>query len=462
MRTDAVPTILIDNGTVLTLNATNEVLAPGYVYLEGGRIASVGQGPPPGTVRHQAQRVLDASQMAVLPGMVNSHVHLFQSFVRGPGGDRPLLPWLREVAWPVFENMTPQDIHLAAKISLVENIRGGATAVIDNHYVHPDGADDAVFQAAEDIGIRYMMARGWADHDYHPPIQETPAQILDRMERLYHTWHGQAGGRLRLEFGPLIPWGCTAATLQRTHALAQAWGVGTHIHTAETRAEVDMSLKSTGQRHVEWLAGLGLLGPQTQLVHSVWLSDHEIELISQSGAVVVHCPASNMFLASGIPKIAQLQRAGVSVALATDGQACNSGQEMVDLLGLTANLQKVGTLDALALAPESVLRMACLGGAMAFGQPERLGSLEPGKAADVVLVDLNNPRTMIVQDLPASLVNFARQRDIRTVIVAGRILMHDGQITILDEGALLQDARAAYRDLLRRAGVDTIPHSGEK
>jgi 5-methylthioadenosine/S-adenosylhomocysteine deaminase len=158
-------------------------------------------------------------------------------------------------------------------------------------------------------------------------MQETPDRIIAETERLYHAWHGRADGRIAVEFGPLIPWGCSPETLLRTHDLATAWGTGMHMHTAETQAEVEMSLQATGERHVEWLAELGILGPHLQLAHSVWLSDCEMELLAQSGAVVVHCPVSNMFLASGIAPIAEMQRRGVIVALATDGQACNNGEE---------------------------------------------------------------------------------------------------------------------------------------
>jgi len=449
-------TMLLEKGTVVTLNETDSVLVPGYVYIEGGTIAAVGEGPAPEEMRQQAGQVLDCSRKALLPGLVNAHVHLFQSFVRGPGGDRALLEWLRQVAWPVFQNMTGEDIYLAAMVSLLENIRGGATAIIDNHYVHQDQADDEVCRAAEEMGIRYMLARGWADHDYHPTMQEEPQRIIAEMERLYHTWHGRSNGRITVEFGPLIPWACSEHTLLRTYELAQAWGTGIHMHVAETQAEVEMSLQRTGMRHVEWLADLGILGPHMQLVHSVWLSDREIDLVAQSGSVVVHCPVSNMFLASGIARIAEMARQGIVIALATDGQACSNGEEMLDMLRITSNLQKIGGLDALALTPQQVLRMACRGGAAALGRRQQMGCLEAGKAADLVVLSLDIPRMMQMQSVPSSLVNFARRDDLCTVIVDGRLLMHDGKVLVVDEEDLMREARLAYRHLLLRAGVGTV------
>lgn len=448
--------ILIENGTVLTLNETDDILVPGYVNIEDGLIAAVGTGTAGNEIRSRAEQIIDASRMAVLPGMINAHVHSYQSFVRGLGGNLPLLDWLREVAWPVWEHMTSRDIYLASMVSLLENIRGGATAVIDNHVVHPVDGDDAVCQAAEKVGLRYTLARGWADQNYHPTLQETPDRILAEMERLFQTWNGQANGRIRVEFGPLIPWGCSEKTLLRTHELAKAWGTGIQMHTAETRIEIEMSLEATGKRHVEWLADLGILGPQTQLVHCVWLTDQEIETIAETGTVVVHCPVSNMFLGSGIPRIADMVSAGVTVSLGTDGQACNNADEMADLLRITSNMQKVGTLDAQALSPTQVLRMACSGGSQALGQADHLGSLELGKAADLVLIDLANPRTMMLEDVTASLVNLIRQDDVHTVIVDGNILMQDGHITAVDEEALIDEAQAVLHDLLRRTGIETM------
>jgi 5-methylthioadenosine/S-adenosylhomocysteine deaminase len=239
----------------------------------------------------------------------------------------------------------------------------------------------------------------------------------------------------------------------RTHRVSEGWRAGTHIHVAETKTEVDINLEKRGNRHIEWLAELGVLGPGMQLVHSVWLSDHEIELIAQSGAVVVHCPVSNMYLASGVARVPEMRARGITVALASDGPGSNNSQDMLETLKATALLHKVSTLNAQVLLPEDVLWMACRGGAIAFGQPDLIGSLEPGKKADIVLVDLDTPLAMPVHRIPSALVYNAGARDTDTVIVDGRILMRHKQITILDEKALLARARAVCADLFRRAGV---------
>jgi 5-methylthioadenosine/S-adenosylhomocysteine deaminase len=447
-------TILIENGAVVTVDDAQHVYHPGYVLVREDRIAAVGAGTAPAELRAEADEVIDATLMAVMPGMVNAHTHLFQTFIRGLADDKPLLDWLKTAIWPVARCLTEEDAYLAALLGLVENIRGGATSVIDHQYIHTEpGNDDGVFRAAELSGVRFLNARGWADMNYHPAFMESPDRIVSEMARLREQWHERAGGRLRLEFGPLIPWGCSDASMLRTRSLAAEWGMGTHVHIAETRAEIDMELASRGMRHVEWLQSLGALGPDVQLVHSVWLSDAEIDMVEASGAVIVHCPVSNMYLASGVARVPEMHRRGIPIALATDGPGSNNNQDMLEVLKTTCLLHKVSTLDAMILLPEDAIWMACRGGARAFGQPELIGSLEPGKKADVVLVDLNTPLAMPAHKPVSALVYNLAARDVDTVIADGKLLMRGKKVLVVDEDALLREATAACARLFERAGV---------
>lgn len=446
--------ILIENGAVLTVDDAGTLHEPGYVLIEGDTIAAVESGAAPAAVRASAGTVIDATRMAVMPGMVNAHTHLFQTFLRGLADDKPLLDWLAAAIWPVAQALTPEEAYVAAKLGLVENIRSGATAVIDHQYIHTDPFnDDGVCRAAEETGVRFLLARGWTDMGYHPAFMETPDQIMAEMERLYAAWQGRANGRIRVEFAPLIPWGCSDETMQRTYAQGKAWGVGSMIHIAETRKEVEMNLELRGLRHVEWLAGLGTLGPDVQLVHSVWLDDRELDLLVAHGGVVVHCPVANMYLASGMARVPEMRRRGITVALATDGPGSNNNQDMLEVLKTTALSGKVSTLDAMALLPEDVIWMACRGGSQAFGQPDFIGSLESGKKADVVLVDLDTPFAMPVHRVPSALVYNVNSGSVDTVIVDGSILMRDKQVLVVDERALLAEARAACDQLFERAGI---------
>ncbi len=447
-------TILIENGAVVTINDNKEIFDPGYILIEADRIAALGQGQAPTELRNQADTIIDASLMAVMPGMTNAHTHLFQTFIRGLADDKPLLDWLKAAIWPVAKALTEEDAYLSAMVGMVENIRSGCTSVNDHHYIHTEpGNDDGVFRAAEESGVRFMMARGWADMDYHEAFMETETQIVNEMSRLREAWHGKHHNRLRLQFGPLIPWGCSDTTMRRTFQLAKEWGMGTHIHIAESKAEVEIDLEKRGKRHVEWMDSLGVLDSSVQLVHSVWLNDEELDMIARHSAIVVHCPVANMYLASGVARIPEMRQKGITVALGTDGPGSNNSQDMMEVLKITALLHKVNTLDAMILLPEDVLHMVCRGGAESFGLPDQIGSLEVGKKADVVLVDLNTPFAMPVHRVPSALVYNINAREIDTVIVNGEILMRNKEILFVDEDALLHEAQHVCDKLFKRAGV---------
>ena len=433
------------------------VYTPGWVWVEGERVAAVGGGSPPAELSARADRVIDAGHMAVLPGLVNGHTHLSQTFVRGLADDKPLLAWLKQIMWPIQAALTPQDMRLASLLGLVENLHCGVTAVVQHHKItHSPAHVDAAARAAEEVGLRMLLARGWVDVG---DSGERPEAIVEAMTRLRERWHGAAGGRITVGFGPLAPWRCSDETMRRTVALARSWGLPTHLHVAETQDEVDMLRTRTageagaGLRHVEWLHALDALGPDVHLVHSVWLDDHELDLVAASGAVVVHCPVSNMYLASGIPGVCDMLARGIPVALGTDGPGSQNSQDMLESLKVAALLAKVSTGNANAVLPMDLLRMATVDGARLFGRDD-IGRIVPGARADLTLVDLNNARSMPVHHPESALVYNASGPDVHTVLVDGRILLDAGRVTVLDEEALLEECRLAARNLLTRAGVE--------
>ncbi|MFV1990775.1 MAG: amidohydrolase family protein [Acidimicrobiales bacterium] len=448
--------LLIEDAIVLTVDDDFTVHDPGWVHISGDHIAALGPGEAPEQFRRQARRTIDASGSVVMPGMVNAHTHLFQTFFRGLADDKPLLEWLRECIWPAAVHLDRDLARVAALLGLVENLRSGATSVIDHQYVHIDEhIDDAVCEAANELGVRLLLARGWADRNYLPELSESAALILERTERLRERWHGHEADRIRVELAPLIAWGGTDEAMAATLAKSREWGSGMHIHCAETSVEVDMNLDERGCRHVEWLERLGALGPDLQLAHSVWLSDHELDLISRHDAVVVHCPVSNMYLASGVARILDMRERGIRVALASDGPGSNNRQDMFEVLKATVLLQKIHNLDAVALQPEDVLEMATRGGSHAFGKPNDIGALTPGRKADLVVVNLKTVFSSPVHRAPSSLVFCASPADLTHVIVDGRLLIDEGALTMLDEDALLEEARNAARKLFLRADIKT-------
>lgn len=451
---------LIEGGVVVTVDDDFTVHDPGWVHVVDGRIAALGPGTAPESVGVGVDLRIDASGSLVMPGMINAHTHLFQTFFRGLADDKPLLDWLQQCIWPGAVHMDGESARLAALLGLVENLRTGATSVIDHQYIHvSDQIDDAVCEAADELGIRLRLARGWADQNYDPQLAETADQILERTSRLRERW--QSHKRIRVEFAPLIPWGCSDSTMLSTLNEARAWGVGTHIHCAETAIEVEMSVEDRGVRHVEWLDQLGALGPDLQLAHAIWLDDHELDLIAKSGTVVVHCPVSNMYLASGVARLIDMRNRGIPVALASDGPGSNNRQDMFEVLKTTVLLQKVHRLDAMALQPEDVVQMACRGGARAFGSPseigttEELGQLQVGANADIIVVDLNTVSAAPVHRPVSSLVFCCSPADVTHVMVSGDLLVCDRELTMIDEPALLDEARSVAARLFKRAGIES-------
>ncbi len=443
--------VLIENATLLL---PDRVIPRGYVLIEGSRIAAVGEGTPPSPpLVSSPLQTIDATHKVLLPGLVNAHTHLEQTFMRGYSANRSLLDWLRNYIWKLQAAMDVEDVRLATTLGLVEAMRGGATTIIDHHKVpFSKRHTDAVLESAEKLGVRLVLARAWADRGANA---ESPDAIVADLQRLFDEWHGAAEGRIHIANGPLVPWRCSAETLQRTTELARQHGAITHCHMNETQAEVAMTLNETGLRPVEWFASLGILGPDFHAVHGVWLSDQEIKLLAQHRATVTHCPAANMILASGVAPIARLLSRqageGLRLALGTDGPASNDGQDMFETMRLAAYLQRVITLDAQAMPPRAVIEMATRNPLPSL--PHRVGEGQGGGPADLVLLDFNAAHIQPVGDVLASIVYNARGSDVDTLIVDGRILIRDGRVLGLDEAALLDECRDRAAHLAKRAGI---------
>jgi 5-methylthioadenosine/S-adenosylhomocysteine deaminase len=423
----------------VTLAHAGQVIPHGYVLIQDNRIAALGAGSPGDDLRTATTEALDASGKVLLPGLVNAHTHLEQTFMRGYSAGRPLLAWLKDCIWKLQAAMEVEDVRLAAMLGLVEAIRGGATTIVDHHKVPLSHRHtEVVLEAAQALGVRLTLARAWADRGAHA---EAPADILADLERLFAEWHNAAEGRIQIANGPLVPWRCSAETLQRAGALARRYGALTHCHVNETQAEVAITVEETGLRPLVWFDRLGLLGPDFQAVHGVWLSDEEITCLVERKATVVHCPAANMILGSGVAPIPRLLAAGVKVTLGSDGPASNDGQDMFETMRLAAYLQRAVVQDASILPPPTVL-------AMASG-----ASLAIGAKADLVLLDFGAAHIQPVGNVLASILYNVRGSDVDTVIVDGRLLMRHRQMIDLDEDGLIAECRARAAHLARRAGI---------
>jgi len=444
--------ILVKNGIVLTVDQQNTIIKGGAVFIEGDRIADVG--PSAGLeAQHEAEVTLDAGGNLVLPGLINAHTHGLFYLTRGLGMDGSLLQWLREYVGPFFMAMSEEDAYWGALLSFLENIRMGNTLVVDNFYAPGSRKHNAdqVAKAAEQAGIRAVLARCYVDREGRAPpgFVEDTDEVIKEYDRLIETWHGRAQGRLQVWVAPITLPSCTLDSLVRLHELALHHGVGMHTHCAETRESVEMVQRQHGKPFVEVFHELGVLWPGFHSVHSVWLSDKEMQLLREADAKVIHNPVANMLLAEGTAPVAKMRGLGLTVALGTD--APNNRQDMIQVMKTAVLLHRVVSLDTDVLSARDALRMATIEGARALGMEHELGSLEVGKKADLVIVDVQTLHSTPLHDPVAALAYSATGSDVNTVIVDGQVLLKDGQLVCWDEQGLLERVHSGAIKLAERA-----------
>ncbi|MEW6228627.1 MAG: 5'-deoxyadenosine deaminase [Bacillota bacterium] len=463
--------ILIRGGAVVTMNERREVLPGADVLIDGHRIASVSRPGQIGTGscgedllckahRHDIDMVIDATGKIVLPGFVQAHVHLCQTLFRGQADDLELLDWLKLRIWPLEGSHDEESVYWSAMLGIAELIRGGTTSVIDMETVHHT---ESAFMAIDASGIRAASGKAMMDYGSDVPLtlMESTSDSLRESEALMNRWHMHDDGRIRYAFAPRFVVSCTDDLLARVRDMGRAAGVLVHTHASENRGEVELVQRDRGHRNVVHLRELGLTGPDLVLAHCIWLDDEEMAILRDSGTKVVHCPSSNLKLASGIAKIPEMLETGVFVSLGADGAPCNNNLDVFQEMRHAALIQKV-RLGPTAMPAGTVLEMATLGGARAMGLEGEIGSIEPGKRADVVILDLNVPHAAPAEhvDVVSRIVYEATAADVETTIVDGRVLMHRRKLLTIDEEEAVREANKVIRRVLERSGCtpsDTPP-----
>ncbi len=430
--------ILIQNGRVLTMDKKMTRIEDGAVGIRGGRIAFVGKSTDLFNAR--ADLFIDAGGGIVLPGLVNAHIHLPMSLFRGLADDLPLDTWLKEYIFPAEHTvLNPETVRIGTLLSCAEMLLSGTTTCCDGYFF-----EDAVAQAVIEAGMRGVLAQGVID--YPAPGVSDPKKNIAEAEAFLEKWTGRHPTVSPSVFCHSL-YTCSPETLKAAKAAATRHGALFQIHVAETRSEVDFSHSTYQDTPVRVLNRLDLLDARTLLVHAVWIDDEEIACIAQAEAPVAHTPESNMKLASGIAPAARLIGAGIPVGLGTDGCASNNDLDLFSEMDSAAKLQKVTALDPGLLDAPTALRMATREGAKAVGLGDFIGSIETGKAADIIVVDTRKPRLTPAYDPYSLLVYAACGADVRDVIVAGKAVVREGRLTTVDLFALLQEAEKVCKTI---------------
>ncbi len=440
----------ITNARVYCVDAAFRVLNPGTVVFRGGTILAVG---PAGEVEIPAEaRVIDGGgRLAVLPGLVDAHCH--SSLLKGFSENAQLMDWLPEYQRE-HQALRAEDAYCACLVTYMEALKGGTTTVLDMYRFMHEG-----HRAAELLGLRVHLVPYAADN----PTKQF-FETLESTEQAIRDLHGQRNDRTRCWVGLEHITYCSEAMFRAARDLADRYGVSIHTHTSEQREEVDVVVELFGARPVHKFNDWGILKPGSLLAHCVWLDDAEIEVLARTGTAVAHCPVSNMKLASGPAPLAQFTAAGIGVGLGTDGGVSNNAVSMWESMKTGSLLQKVTHLDATRVSAQQALHMATLGGAQVLGVDAQVGSLEPGKQADLVTVDLWQPHLMPLVEAEGhdpvlwNLVFAGRASDVRDVWVQGEQLLAQGKLVRAKEADLLEEIHAATAAfLLRRGDFAAVP-----
>ena len=413
---------------LLTQDASRTILRDAALLVSGTEIADVG---PRADVlaRHPGEPVRDLGESVLLPGLVNGHTHIAMSCLRGYADDLALMSWLQDHIFPAEAKLTPEAIRDAARLSCLELIRFGCTAFFDMYM-----NEDAIGEAADEVGVRALLGENVTQ--YVPAING--ATLDDIFAKCRDTAARYANHpTIRAAINPHAVYTTNPDLLRRCRDFADELGIPLGIHMSETKTEVEGSLAQYGKRPLAYCRDLGLLRPDTTLFHMVEVDDEDLDITAACGCAIVHNPASNMKLASGIAPLADMERRGIPVSIGTDGPASNNSQNMFRETYLAALLQKVSRLDPLQTPAQRALDMATLGGAAALHEP-RIGSLEIGKQADFIALDLTAPNMTPVHSIVSNLVYAASGAENRLTVVAGRELYRDGEFLTADYA----DARA--------------------
>jgi 5-methylthioadenosine/S-adenosylhomocysteine deaminase len=437
--------LLIKNATILTMNRALDIVE-GDLWIDRGRIAGLGGLSP----EPEAETVVDAGGAIALPGFIQTHIHLCQTLFRGLADDLPLLPWLERRIWPLEAAHDATTLRASARLAAAELVLGGTTTVLTMETVHDT---DAVFEALAPTGLRAFVGKCLMNAgDGVPPRLLQPARdAIDESLALHERWSGAAGGRLQAVLAPRFAISCTRDLLEAASAVSAERRLRVHTHASEQRQEIAVVRAQTGMDNLAYLASLGLATERLCAAHCVWATEAEQAILAERSVNVLHCPGSNLKLGSGVAPVVEMRARGIHVSIGADGAACNNTLDMFQEMRLAATLQAMRRGPG-ALPARQIVEMATREGAVAVGIEDEIGSIEPGKKADVIVVDASNLHQVPGRDPYSVLVYASRPSDVRLTVVDGEVVARDGVLAWADRREIADTARSATKKLLTRGG----------
>lgn len=425
---------------VVTQDEKRRILRNVDIYVEDGVISKIGE------VKGSADIVLNGKGKAAIPGLINTHTHIPMNLFRGVADDMRLFEWLNEKIWPMERKLTPDHVEKGALLGMLEALKTGTTTIFDMYFF-----EDRIAEAAERIGIRALLSSSIIDGE--TPETKNWREALSVAENFVKKWKGRSK-RIIPSFGPHAPYTVGPEAMEATAEAASKYNVPVHIHLSEDSREVEQIRQAYGVRPVEYAEMHKILDLRTIAAHVVWPSDEEIEILRRKRVLVSHNPVSNMKTSAGIAPIPKMISHGVIVGLGTDGAASNNILDMPETMKLTALIHKVANRDPTVVKAQDVVDMATVNPAMAMNLGT--GSIEVGKKADIVIIDLKKPWWRPIHSPISHLVYSFRSTDVVHVIVDGKIVIEEGHLRTMDENEIMDNAERVAIDLLERAGIESF------
>jgi 5-methylthioadenosine/S-adenosylhomocysteine deaminase len=423
---------LIKNAKVLVFEDGKLITKDADIAIQGNKISQITKIK----TDFEFQKIIDARNMLAMPGLINAHTHLSMILFRNYADDMPLFEWLTKKIWPLEEKLTAEVVYRGSILGIAELIKSGVTGFLDMYFF----ADETI-KAALKTGVRAYIARGLTNEEEGKEVQ------LNETRRLFKEYHNK-DGRVKIFAGPHAPYTCSPRYLEKVIELSKELDIGIHIHLAETRKELDESTQKWGKTPIKHVYDLGLFKRPTIAAHCVHVNDEDIQILAKSKVSVAYNPTSNLKLASGFAPVEKMQNEGVNVALGTDGASSNNNLNMFEEIHLASIVNKCVNYDAVSVPAETAIKMATINGAKALGIQDELGSLEVGKKADIILIDLRKPHFVPLNNPLSAMCYAAQSSDVHTVIVDGKILMENYELKTIDIEKAMYEAEEASRKLI--------------